>query len=212
MRAAPAVSCARLCEKTHTSIQVQRRHSGIPCAMALRLISCSPRRRIPLVTVIGELAVLSNPVGPTKTSADLTPATGARTTRFCRTRPPHAKGFDGPGTHPPKFWRRRDQRRSSARGLIAHEPLTEPPCDCLARPTLPRPPHPMPNVRDDHDTPDGTSGIFSPTGLDSPNHVEVAGENRRGAHGVSARKRSICDECWCRKSLHRSFASSRSNL
>jgi hypothetical protein len=30
--------------KTHTSIQVQRRHSGIPCAMALRLITRSPRR------------------------------------------------------------------------------------------------------------------------------------------------------------------------
>src|SRR6478609_1404659 len=29
--------------KTHTSIQVQRRHSGLPCAMVLRLISCSPR-------------------------------------------------------------------------------------------------------------------------------------------------------------------------
>jgi hypothetical protein len=31
-------------EKTHTSIQVQRRQSGLPCAMVLRLISCSPRR------------------------------------------------------------------------------------------------------------------------------------------------------------------------
>ena len=30
--------------KTHTSIQVQRRHSDIPCAMALRLITRSPRR------------------------------------------------------------------------------------------------------------------------------------------------------------------------
>jgi hypothetical protein len=55
MRAAPAVSCARLCKEAHTSIQVQRRQSGIPCAMALRLISCSPRRRIRLVTVAGGL-------------------------------------------------------------------------------------------------------------------------------------------------------------
>jgi hypothetical protein len=31
-RAAPAVSCANLCKETHTSIQVQRRQSGIPCA------------------------------------------------------------------------------------------------------------------------------------------------------------------------------------
>jgi hypothetical protein len=65
-RAAPAVSCAKLCEETHTSIQVQRRHSGIPCAMVLRLIARSPRRRIPFATVIGGLVVLPDPVGPTK--------------------------------------------------------------------------------------------------------------------------------------------------
>ena len=44
VRAAPAVPCAKVDKKTHTSIQVQRRQSGLPCAMALRLISCSPRR------------------------------------------------------------------------------------------------------------------------------------------------------------------------
>jgi hypothetical protein len=30
-------------KETHTSIQVQRKHSGLPCAVALRLTSCSPR-------------------------------------------------------------------------------------------------------------------------------------------------------------------------
>jgi hypothetical protein len=30
-------------QETHTSIQVQRKHSGLPCAMVLRLISRSPR-------------------------------------------------------------------------------------------------------------------------------------------------------------------------
>jgi len=65
VRAAPAVSCAKLCKETHTSIQVQRRQSGIPCAMALRLMLCSPRRRIRLVTVVGGLKVLSRPVGLT---------------------------------------------------------------------------------------------------------------------------------------------------
>jgi hypothetical protein len=40
--AAPAVSCAfDALENPHASIQVQRKHSGLPCAMALRLISCS---------------------------------------------------------------------------------------------------------------------------------------------------------------------------
>src|SRR6187551_1339376 len=44
MRAAPAVSCAmctRRCAHEHTG---QRRTSDIPCAVALRLITCSPRR------------------------------------------------------------------------------------------------------------------------------------------------------------------------
>jgi hypothetical protein len=62
-------------------------------------------------------------------SADLTPATGARTTRLNRPR----------------------QRRSSARRLIAHGP--KPALRLLARPTLPRPPHPAPYVRDDRETP-----------------------------------------------------------
>ena len=55
------------------------------------------------------------------TSADLTPATGARTTRFCR---------------PP-------QRRSSARRLLAHG-SKDPPCNNDCAPALPRPPHPIP--------------------------------------------------------------------
>jgi hypothetical protein len=58
VRAAPAVSCARLCEEPHTSIQVQRKHSGIPHAMALRLMPCSPRRRIRLVTVAAGLMAI----------------------------------------------------------------------------------------------------------------------------------------------------------
>src|SRR5262245_39842024 len=31
-------------KSTHTSIQVRREHPGLPCAMALRLTSCSSRR------------------------------------------------------------------------------------------------------------------------------------------------------------------------
>jgi hypothetical protein len=44
VHAAPAVPCTKGDKKTHTSIQVQRRQSGLPCAMVLQLISCSPRR------------------------------------------------------------------------------------------------------------------------------------------------------------------------
>ena len=88
VRAAPAVSCAKCTKKAHTSIQVQRKHSGIPHAMALRLMPCSPRRRIPLVTVTGGLKRLPDPVGSEPATTDLAPATGVRTTRFCRTRQP----------------------------------------------------------------------------------------------------------------------------
>jgi hypothetical protein len=71
-------------KKAHTSIQVQRKHSGIPRAMALRLMPCSPatnsschrRRRIKGFVAPGWADIAS---------ANLTPATGARTTRFCRT-------------------------------------------------------------------------------------------------------------------------------
>jgi len=44
VRAAPAVPCAMCTKSARMSIQVQRRASGLPCAMALRLITCSPRR------------------------------------------------------------------------------------------------------------------------------------------------------------------------
>jgi hypothetical protein len=92
-------------KNTHTSIQVQRRASGLPCAMALRLIARSPRRRIPLVTVACGLTILRIPVGFCKTSADLTSATDARTTRLHRTQ--HLHHTPRPAIcRLPKFWRR----------------------------------------------------------------------------------------------------------
>ena len=143
--AAPAVSCAIVRRKTHTSIQEQPEHSGIPCAVVLRLMPCSPRRRIPLASVAAGLKARRIPVGLRKTSGGLTPATGARTTRFCR---------------PQQCFR-------LARCVRSRK---HPPCKHLARPALPRPPHPAPYVRDDRDTPlwwDGMAGILlliCPTG------------------------------------------------
>ena len=64
--AAPAVSCAISAKKAHTSIQVQLEHSGIPCAMVLRLIPRSPWRRIPLASIAGGLMVPHCPVGRCK--------------------------------------------------------------------------------------------------------------------------------------------------
>ena len=45
VRAAPAVSCAKEKQKTHTSIQVQRRQSGFPCAMGYGLLRALPGDR-----------------------------------------------------------------------------------------------------------------------------------------------------------------------
>src|SRR5690242_6430649 len=49
----------------HTSIQVRRKHPGLPCAMALRLTSCSPRRTALLPP---------SPLGCFRFPTDLTPA------------------------------------------------------------------------------------------------------------------------------------------
>jgi hypothetical protein len=54
-RCTRGLACKRQQSKTHTSIQVQRKQSGIPCAMVLRLMPRSPRRRIRLVTVAAGL-------------------------------------------------------------------------------------------------------------------------------------------------------------
>ena len=52
VRAAPAVSCAiDAQESAHTSIQVKRKHSGLPCAMALRLIRALPGESELLATI-----------------------------------------------------------------------------------------------------------------------------------------------------------------
>ncbi len=86
----PGARCTRglVCKvaqrNAHTSIQVQRRQSGIPCAMVLRLMPCSPRRRIHLVTVAAGLMTITSGWIVIVTGS-LTSATDVRTTRFCRT-------------------------------------------------------------------------------------------------------------------------------
>ena len=56
VHAAPAVSCAIVRKENAHEHTGKSEHSGIPCAMALRLMPCSPRRRIRLASVVGELA------------------------------------------------------------------------------------------------------------------------------------------------------------
>jgi hypothetical protein len=113
----PRSRVQRCTKKAHTSIQVQRRQSGIPCAMALRLMPCSPRRRIRLVTVAAGL--MARRVRLDRTATDsLAPATGVGTTRFCRTRSasPRLRRDEAHRN----YWQRRKQHRSSCVLLLAH--------------------------------------------------------------------------------------------
>ena len=50
-------------KNAHTSIQVQPEQPGIPCAMVLRLMPSSPRRRIPLASVADELTACMTRLG-----------------------------------------------------------------------------------------------------------------------------------------------------
>ena len=54
-RCTRGLACKVAQRNAHTSIQVQRRQSGIPCAMGLQLMPCSPWRRVRLVTIVGGL-------------------------------------------------------------------------------------------------------------------------------------------------------------
>ena len=133
----PRSRVPKIAHLAHTSIQVQRKHSDIPRAMALRLIPRSPRRRIRLVTVTGGLRSCA-PGRARIASAGLAPATGARTTRLHRTNPLR------PPT-PAKSAIRRVAPENRSRG--SSRPATS------SAPDAPRPPHPATNVCDDHDTP-----------------------------------------------------------
>ena len=73
MRAAPAVSCAMGRRSAHMSIQVQREHPGLPCAMALRLITCSPRRTALLPPLRPEKQLPPGALTPAPRRQDHTP-------------------------------------------------------------------------------------------------------------------------------------------
>ena len=132
--------------KMHTSIQVQRRASGLPCAMVLRRTSCSSRCANSFSHRYQRIDGWRWPGWARASSADVTPATGARTTRLGRTR--HALRRVSTGLVP--------SRRSLTQGALAsvvgvpsvrsRSPKRARPATTFARPTLPRPPHPAPRL------------------------------------------------------------------
>jgi hypothetical protein len=109
-----------------------RNRPAFPHAMVLRLTSCSPRRSAVLPPSPRGLKVLSGPVEPNEPPRDLTPASR----RQDHTTSPYAAT-------------RLRQKASPGFGavrLACLRSLTEsnPPCDHIARLTLPRPPHLIP--------------------------------------------------------------------
>ena len=105
-------------KKAHTSIQVQRRRSDIPCAMALRLISCSPRRIGLCCLRRLRIAGSSAPGRADLPSADLTPTTEASgphdfTVRFSTARQHVLRSLTSPQARPaiPSRARRRRVHR-----------------------------------------------------------------------------------------------------
>jgi hypothetical protein len=122
MRAAPAVPCAKWKKKTHTSIQVQRRHSDIPCAMALRITSRSPRR-IGLVCLRRLRIWLIRARSGRRASEDLTPTI-------------EASGPHDFTVRTAPFVSAPSDRSRVAKPALHH----------VSRLTLPRPPHPAPRL------------------------------------------------------------------
>ena len=130
MPAAPAASCAKCWWHTSVATTGPPEHPAFPHAMVLTVY-------VVLSPVTGlfchrrqRIKVLSVPGRADKTSANLTPASG----RQDHTILPSAAIVS----------RQRAVVRSQA-----FRPALRP----FARKTLPRPPHPVPNVRDDRDTP-----------------------------------------------------------
>ena len=100
----------------------------------------APRRRVPSCHRRPWIEGVAAPGRAAPPPTNLTPATGARTTRLRRPRPPSQKPAGEPGTSPPKLSR---QRFSAFVGAPPDRSrAVRPPCNCHARPTLPRPPHP----------------------------------------------------------------------
>jgi hypothetical protein len=123
---------------------------GLPCAMVLRLIARSPWSRIPLASIADELTILRSPAGP-KNLRQLDTSHGCQNHTPLPSAASSTKTLRPAHVLPAEIPAKAFKRRSSARRSIAHRP--KPPLRSRSRPTLPRPSHPAPNVRDDRDTP-----------------------------------------------------------
>jgi hypothetical protein len=122
----------------HTSIQVQPEHPGIPCAMALRLMPCSPWRRIPLASIADGLADRTR-LG-SKNLRRLNASNGRQDHTVLPYAASSAKDIDQPSACRPRHWRRRLSAVRLSR--CARSRITA--LRTFTRLTLPRPPQPVP--------------------------------------------------------------------
>ena len=116
-------------------------HPAFPAQWFYGLCRALPGDEFLLPPSLTDWRFIGARLGPT-ISISLTPATGARTTRFCRPQLPRAIRLDRPACCRKKF---RPKRLSAVR-LRAVRSLTESALRPLARPTLPRPPQPALHV------------------------------------------------------------------
>ena len=144
-------------KNAHTSIQVQPEQPGIPCAMALRLMPSSPRRRIRLASVACELTARVARSGFANLRR-LDTSNGRQDHTVLPYAASSAKPFSQPSAGRPKIWR----RRLSAVRLRAMSAHGSPPCEPLLAPDAAASTATRPNVRDDGQRPswrDGMAGV-----------------------------------------------------
>ena len=122
----PRSRAQRCTRKAHTSIQVQTEQSGIPCAMALRLMPCSPRRANSSCHRRQRIDGL--PDRWADMSADLAPATASGPRGFAVREMRLRQGFGGQRASEPHAFA---VRETSAVRLARCEPLTS-----MSRPAL----------------------------------------------------------------------------
>ncbi len=118
--------------------------TGIPCTMVLTAyFAISPATSSFLSPSSVDSSARRDPGWDSRTSTNLTPATGARTTRLGRPQPTIFARIPRRHVHIHRSHGRSGKRRSFTRRSIAHGPCS-PPCHQACATTLPRPPHPIP--------------------------------------------------------------------
>ncbi|MEH2589752.1 hypothetical protein V1273_003591 [Bradyrhizobium sp. AZCC 1721] len=127
-------------KNAHTSIQVQPEHPGIPCAMGLRLMPRSPWRRIPFASITDELTARMTRLSAANLR-QLDTSHGCQDHTVLPYAASSARDSDRPSACLPKFGRRRLSAVRPARCVRSRQNR---PATTSTRPTLPRPPQPVP--------------------------------------------------------------------